>query len=250
MWSCSSTTRLWRTASMHWSWTASQSRPTFSWASVTLNWRTLMRPSAICRKVRRKDGKSLQNYHWPGFLVVYSLFIMPNPCQWCQSFNANTCAILISVCLTKITVLKQSLSFVCLLALVPCVKPVLLRCCFCFQLIIWQKSSGWTLEMTSPALCALPRRNVGIASKISASTKRTSYMLTWPNLFWPRRKGEASAGVQHRLDKHQLGHKSCCHLYSHRELEEYKEKQDDNQNGGDAGKISSRHVCFWMRQFV
>lgn len=104
--------------------------------------------------------------------------------------------------------------------------------------------------MTSPALCALPRRNVGIASKISASTKRTSYMLTWPNLSWPRRKGEATAGVQHRLYKHQLVQKSCCRLYAHRELEEYKEKQDDNQNGGDAGKISSRHVCFWMGQFV
>lgn len=32
-------------------------------------------------------------------------------------------------------------------------------------------------------------------------------------------------------------------LYLCRELEEYKEKQDDNQNGGDAAKISSKHVC-------
>lgn len=29
-----------------------------------------------------------------------------------------------------------------------------------------------------------------------------------------------------------------------RELEEYKEKQDDNQNGGDAAKIASKHVRF------
>lgn len=27
-----------------------------------------------------------------------------------------------------------------------------------------------------------------------------------------------------------------------RELEEYKEKQDDNQNGGDTAKIASKHV--------
>lgn len=39
-----------------------------------------------------------------------------------------------------------------------------------------------------------------------------------------------------------------------RELEEYKEKQDDNQNGGDTAKIASKHVgscmCFgliWLR---
>lgn len=31
-----------------------------------------------------------------------------------------------------------------------------------------------------------------------------------------------------------------------RELEEYKEKQDDNQNGGDVAKISSKHVCIFM----
>uniref|UniRef100_A0A3B5KXD0 E3 ubiquitin-protein ligase CHIP n=1 Tax=Xiphophorus couchianus TaxID=32473 RepID=A0A3B5KXD0_9TELE len=30
------------------------------------------------------------------------------------------------------------------------------------------------------------------------------------------------------------------------ELEEYKEKQDDNQNGGDAGKISSKHEKYLM----
>lgn len=27
-------------------------------------------------------------------------------------------------------------------------------------------------------------------------------------------------------------------------MEEYKEKQDDDQNGGDAAKIASKHVCF------
>lgn len=31
-----------------------------------------------------------------------------------------------------------------------------------------------------------------------------------------------------------------------RELEEYKEKQDDNQNGGDAAKISSKHDKYLM----
>lgn len=31
-----------------------------------------------------------------------------------------------------------------------------------------------------------------------------------------------------------------------RELEEYKEKQDDNQNGGDVAKISSKHVCVFI----
>lgn len=71
MWSCSSTTRLWQIVSMHWSWTASQSKPTFSWASVTLNWRTMTRPSAICRKVRRKDGESLQNWNQ---LVIFFLW--------------------------------------------------------------------------------------------------------------------------------------------------------------------------------
>lgn len=32
-----------------------------------------------------------------------------------------------------------------------------------------------------------------------------------------------------------------------RELEEYKEKQDDNQNGGDAAKISSKHVGIFKK---
>lgn len=34
-------------------------------------------------------------------------------------------------------------------------------------------------------------------------------------------------------------------VYICRELEEYKEKQDDNQNGGDAAKIASKHVSFY-----
>lgn len=34
-----------------------------------------------------------------------------------------------------------------------------------------------------------------------------------------------------------------------RELEEYKEKQDDNQNGGDVAKISSKHVCSFLPLF-
>lgn len=65
MWSCSSTTRLWQIVSTHWSWTASLSRPTFSWASVTWSWRTTTRPSATCRKVRtssRKVAKLLQRF--------------------------------------------------------------------------------------------------------------------------------------------------------------------------------------------
>lgn len=33
-----------------------------------------------------------------------------------------------------------------------------------------------------------------------------------------------------------------------RELEEYKEKQDDNQNGGDVAKISSKHVGIFKKQ--
>lgn len=41
---------------------------------------------------------------------------------------------------------------------------------------------------------------------------------------------------------------TCCFYYylfwMRRELEEYKEKQDDNQNGGDASKIASKHVSF------
>lgn len=52
MWSCSSMTRLWQIVSMHWSWTVSQSRPTFSWGSVTWSWRTMTRPLETCRKVR------------------------------------------------------------------------------------------------------------------------------------------------------------------------------------------------------
>lgn len=157
-----------------------------------------------------------------------------------------------SVCAMLVSSLTAT-CLVCLLALMPCVKPVLLCCCICFQLIIWQKNRGWTLEMTSPALCASPRRSVGIASRISASTRRMSCMLTWPNLYWLRRKGTAAVGVGGSptgLCGHELVQKSCCHLYLHRELEEYKEKQDDNQNGGDAAKISSRHVRFLIHQFV
>lgn len=99
--------------------------------------------------------------------------------------------------------------------------------------------------MTSPVPCALPRRNVGIASRKSASTRRTSYTLTWPNLSWLRRKGEAAVGGPAQVYKI-MGRKKCSYFCSRRELEEYKEKQDDNQNGGDAAKISSKHVCVFL----
>ena len=52
-WSCSSTTKLCPTADTPWSWTASRSKLTSSWVSVTWRWRTTTRPSATCRKVRR-----------------------------------------------------------------------------------------------------------------------------------------------------------------------------------------------------
>lgn len=131
------------------------------------------------------------------------------------------------------------------------------RCCsgvFLLQLITWQKNKGWISEMTSPVLCALPRKNAGTVLRRSASTRRTSYTPIWPNLYWLRRKGEA---LKHHIlmfilviwhvgvilscmDKFKLAPYFC------RELEEYKEKQDDNQNGGDAAKISSKHVCFFI----
>lgn len=35
-------------------------------------------------------------------------------------------------------------------------------------------------------------------------------------------------------------------LIFYRELDDYKEKHDDNQNGSDAAKIASKHVCFYI----
>lgn len=133
---------------MHWSWTASQSRPTFSWVSVTWNWRTMMRPSAICKKVRRKDGESLQNLTCV-FLVVYSLLIMLFPFLVANDVSALVPALslLISACFAGTTVsslspIAKSIYLLCVLVQEPRVKPVLLCCCFCLQLIIWQKSRG------------------------------------------------------------------------------------------------------------
>lgn len=71
------------------------------------------------------------------------------------------------------------------------VKPRCCSCVFLLQLITWQKNKGWISEMTSPVLCALPRKNAGTVLRRSASTRRTSYTPIWPNLYWLRRKGEA-----------------------------------------------------------
>lgn len=107
-----------------------------------------MRPSAICKKVRRKDGESLQNLTCV-FLVVYSLLIMLFPFWVANDVSAlvPALALLISACFAGTTVsslspIAKSIYLLCVLVQEPRVKPVPLCCCFCLQLIIWQKSRG------------------------------------------------------------------------------------------------------------
>lgn len=86
-----------------------------------------MRPSAICKKVRRKDGETLQNLTCV-FLVVCCLLIMLFPFLVANvvSTLVPVFALLISACLAETTVFiikscsKVYLSFVCLGAKATC----------------------------------------------------------------------------------------------------------------------------------
>ncbi len=67
-WSCSSTTRRWPTVNTPSSSTANQWRHTFSWASVSWNWRIMKRPSAIYREVHMGYFGNLRNTSfWDAF---------------------------------------------------------------------------------------------------------------------------------------------------------------------------------------
>ncbi len=70
-WSCSSTTRRWPTVNTPSSSTANQWRHTFSWASVSWNWRIMKRPSAIYREVHMGYFGNLRNKtFWDAFNII------------------------------------------------------------------------------------------------------------------------------------------------------------------------------------
>lgn len=53
----------------------------------------------------------------------------------------------------------------------------------------WLRSSDLTLGMTSPVLCASPRRSAGIALRSGASTRRMSCTPTSQDSLWPSVRG-------------------------------------------------------------
>ncbi len=70
-WSCSSMTRRWPTVNTPSSSTANQWRHTFSWASVSWNWRIMKRPSAIYREVHMGYFGNLRNKSfWDAFNII------------------------------------------------------------------------------------------------------------------------------------------------------------------------------------
>lgn len=131
-----------------------------------------------------------------------------------------------------------------------CIKKPL---CFLLQLIIWQKSSGWTLATTSPARCASLRRSAGTVWRRGGSTRRASCRPISPNSSTPRKRGRAreKRAVGRLVAVTRAPGVKCvclCGLIL-RELERCRQKQeeksDDSRVRQRLNEIHTKHVGFY-----